>query len=72
MNNYKKEYIGSGYKSGEYEKVYEAQKQGIDPADYFIYKDMEMSASRMAVTCRALDDDLRHRKFFRFPACSDP
>ena len=33
---------------------------------YFIYKDMEMSASRMAVTCRAFDDDLR------LPARSDP
>ena len=38
---------------------------------YFIYKDMEMSASRMAVTCRAFDDDLRHRKLFRLPARSD-
>ena len=37
----KKEYIGSGYESDKYEKVYEAQKQGIDPADYFIYKDIE-------------------------------
>ncbi len=37
----KKEYIGSGYESGKYEKVYEAQKEGIDPADYFIYKDIE-------------------------------
>ena len=40
-------------------------------ADFF-YKDIQMSASRMAVTCRAFDDDLRHRKLFRLPARSDP
>ena len=35
----KREYIGEDYKSGNYEKVYEAEQAGIEPSKYFMYKD---------------------------------
>jgi hypothetical protein len=34
----KREYIGSSYVSNDYEKAYEAEKAGINPSDYFVYK----------------------------------
>ena len=35
----KRDYIGAEYKSSKFEKVYEAQSQGIEPTQYFMYKD---------------------------------
>ena len=34
----KREFVGSSYVSSDYEKVYEADKQGISPSNYFTYK----------------------------------
>lgn len=35
----KREYVGDEYESSDYKKVYEAEKQGIEPTQYFLYKD---------------------------------
>ena len=34
----KRDYIGEGYKSSDYERAYEAEQQGINPSQYFMFR----------------------------------